>query len=76
MTDRAKLKSIIAMRGIKLYLLAEYVGISYGSLRNKIDNKTEFTASEIFKMSGILGLSEKETNDIFFAHDVDETATS
>ena len=52
--------------------LAKKLGISLQTLYNKMGNSVEFKASEIFKTSKILNLSDSEKEDIFFAQVVDQ----
>ena len=44
---------------------------SYSTLRDKIDNKQEFKASEIAKLCEILHLDSDQMNGIFFANGVE-----
>ena len=54
--------------------IAEYLGITRQGLYNKLSGEREFKASEIKKISYLLGLSEREQQDIFFADCVGEIA--
>ena len=48
MTNTERLKELISKSGIKLEAIMNAAGIkSYATLRGKINNDTEFTASEI-----------------------------
>ena len=47
--------------------LAAALGLTPYGLQKKINNQTEFKASEILTLSEVLHLSEKERNAIFFA---------
>lgn len=71
MTNSLKLRSVILEKGFTQDQIAEKLGISSTSLNYKINNKTEFKASEIKKLSEILELTQDQVNDIFFAEDVD-----
>ena len=66
MTDSEKLKAKIRDSGYRIRLLAEQLGISYQALYNKVDNKTQFLASEIMRFSDLLNLTPEERDDIFF----------
>lgn len=66
MTDSEKLKAKIRDSGYKIRFLAEQLGISYQALYNKVDNKTQFLASEIMRFSDLLNLTPEERDDIFF----------
>jgi DNA-binding Xre family transcriptional regulator len=67
MTDSTALREIIAKKGIKLKALASTLGITQYQFTKKIDNISEFKASEIYKLRKALALSIKEVNKIFFA---------
>jgi transcriptional regulator with XRE-family HTH domain len=47
-------------KGIKISLLAEFLGVSKQTLYNKLSGKSEFTASELNKLKTILELTEDE----------------
>lgn len=67
MTDSELLKSKIADSGLKQGYIAEIIGLTSYGFAKKINNETEFKASEIKKLCEILhitSLKEKET--IFF----------
>lgn len=77
MTDTALLMSIIKNSGIKKGKIAEVLGISYVSLRRKINGEVSFTQSEIQKLCDLLSISDlKLRNNIFFKSEVDKTPTS
>lgn len=67
MTDSAALRGAIEKSGLKYKKIAEEMGVSTYTLQKKIDNITEFKASEIHKLSSLLALSTMESNSIFFA---------
>lgn len=67
MTDTKLFRQKVESRGIKYRFLAELIGITPYGLQKKIENKTEFKASEIVALSDALGLSADERNSIFFA---------
>jgi len=71
MTNTLLLEERIKSAGIKYKFLAEKLGITYYSLRKKINNVTEFTATEIDIMCEVLHLSVKDRMAIFFAKVVD-----
>ena len=70
LTNTDLLKRKIDESGYKMQFIAEYIGVSYQALYNKIGNKTEFLASEIMKLSELLKLTDEERNEIFFAENV------
>lgn len=65
MTNTFLLKAAISNSGLKLSYIAEKLGISTAGLRNKINNKTEFTASEITGLSALLNLNSAMRDQIF-----------
>lgn len=67
MTKTAELRKIVESKGITYVHIAKELGITYMALLNKIENKREFKASEISRLSKILNLNEKEVVRIFFA---------
>lgn len=67
MTNTYALRKEIENAGFKYKYLAEQLGLSPYGLQKKIDNKTEFKASEIEKLSNILSLSIDKRMSIFFA---------
>ena len=62
MTDTTTLRSIIANSGLKYKAIAEIMGLTPYSLQMKIDNETEFKASEI----DTLGMNMQQRDAIFF----------
>lgn len=71
MTNTALLEKAIEASGIKLVKLLEVAGIrSYATFRGRLNNETEFTASEIVAISKALNLTAEERDGIFFAGNV------
>lgn len=66
MTDTVALKDAIKNSGMSVTYIANILGITRGALYKKLDNITEFKASEIVLLKNILNLSDKERDDIFF----------
>lgn len=66
MTNLALFREAVAKAGIKYKFLAESLGITPYGLQKKIDNRSEFKASEIYTASEVLNLSEQDRNSIFF----------
>lgn len=60
-----KLKSYLALKGMTIKDLAEAIGMSISTLSNKINGKTEFTASEIAQIQTTLDIPDEEVLDIF-----------
>ena len=65
MTDTTALKRTIAEMGIPISFIADKLGITREGLYNKLNGETEFKASEIVKLSGLLKLTKKERDQIF-----------
>ena len=71
MTDKELLERAIERSGIKVAKLMEVTNIkSYATFRGRMNNETEFTASEIQAISNVLQLTASERNKIFFAQGV------
>lgn len=67
MTDTKLLRDKIKSSGIKQSHIATLLGLSNQALINKIENDSEFKASEIHQLRKILKLTAKERDSIFFA---------
>jgi len=68
MTNSALLGKHIQESGLLRSAILNHMGIkSYATLRAKIDNESEFTASEINKLCEILHLDSDQREAIFFA---------
>lgn len=66
MTATNVLKAKMVECGVTQKVIAEALGISHQGLQNKLNNKTEFKASEIKTISKMLGI-EKNKDIYFFA---------
>ena len=66
MTNTKALKEAIQKSGLKLKAIAKLLNISGTSLSRKINNITEFKASEIIALSEILQLDTEKELLIFF----------
>lgn len=66
MTDTNALRSAIVNSGLKYKALAEIMGLSPYALQMKIDNKSEFKASEIDTLANTLGMDMQQRDAIFF----------
>ena len=66
MTNTELLREKIDQSGYKLQFIAEKIGITYQGLLNKINNRSEFRASEIQVLYDLLSLTEDERVSIFF----------
>ena len=70
LTDTERLKSIIKESGYKSYYIADFVGISYQALLNKINNLTDFRVCEIVRLCDLLKIDKKSRDEIFFTNNV------
>lgn len=68
MTNTNLLKGAIRAKGLTQQETAVIMGISTVSLNYKINNRREFTASEISKLVDLLEINNKD--EYFFAQDV------
>lgn len=71
MTDTEKFRDVVRQKGLKYKFLAAELGITPFGLQKKIENQTEFKASEVQKLSALLGLADLERAQIFFAPECD-----
>lgn len=75
MVDTKLLDEKIEKSGYKKKAIAKILGITPASLKNKIDNKTEFNVSEYLKMEEILDLTLEESRRIFLIQKVEGNST-
>ena len=61
----------IADSGITITAIAKKLGITREGFYKKLNNETEFKASEISALQKILRLTNKKRDEIFFAQEVD-----
>lgn len=61
------LRGVMEKRGVSQKEMAVYLGISLGTLERKMRGESEFTFSEINRISEILLLENREIMLIFFA---------
>lgn len=66
MTDSKALRGWVTQRGLKLKAIASAMGITPYSLQRKIDNLSEFKASEIAMFVDVFGMSLENRDAIFF----------
>lgn len=72
MTNTDLLKRAIEESGMKIGVILQRMKIkSYSTLRDKIEGRREFTASEIYKLCEILHLDKDQMDEIFFAIDAE-----
>lgn len=71
MVNTKMLRNKINESGYKLQYVAEKCGLTYFGFMKKVNNETEFKASEIMILRALLNLTDEEVNQIFFALVVD-----
>ena len=71
MTDTKELEVAIIRAGLSKRKLAQALGLSEMGLYKKINNLSEFKASEIDLASKVLSLSYEQRDAIFFATNSD-----
>jgi len=72
MTNTALLEKEVQKSGLLKSAIMKQMDIkSYATLRAKIENESEFTASEINKLCDILHLDSDQREAIFFAKDAE-----
>ncbi|MCU6736461.1 toxin-antitoxin system, antitoxin component, Xre family protein [Diplocloster agilis] len=67
MTDTNALKESIDNSGMSITFIAQKMGITREGFYKKMNNNTEFKASEIARLKQVLNLSNSERDRIFFA---------
>lgn len=67
MTNTLKLKAVILEKGFTQGQIAEMLGMTIATFNYKVNNKSEFKASEIKKLGEILHLTAEEVNTIFLS---------
>jgi transcriptional regulator with XRE-family HTH domain len=65
MIDTNRLKSYLVLRGKTLKSLAKEINMPINTLSNKVNNITEFKASEIVKIQIALDIPEQDVFKIF-----------
>ena len=71
MTDTALLRTKIEESGYKIRYIAKQIGITYQGLLKKMNNESEFKASEIKGLQDLLNLTDSTRDRIFFTVDVE-----
>ena len=75
MTDTKLLSDEISKSGMTVTFIARKIGITREGFYKKLNNETEFKASEIVALQSILRLSNKKRDEIFFAKKVEWKST-
>ena len=72
MTKTEMLQRMIDESGLKRNAILEMMGFkAYSTLREKVENRREFTASEITRLCEILNLTNDQREVIFFTKSVE-----
>lgn len=71
MTNTALLRQKLDESGYKLRFIAKQIGITYAGFLKKINNESEFKASEIKGLQELLKLTDEVRDKIFFTADVE-----
>ena len=71
MTDSELLNDEISKSGMTVTFIARKMGITREGFYKKLNNETEFKASEIVALQSILRLSNKRRDEIFFTKKVE-----
>lgn len=66
MTNEKMLREIIDSKGIKLKFIASKLGITYQGFLAKLQNVHDFRQGEIKIITEVLGLTNRQRDDIFF----------
>ena len=66
--DYSKLLGRMRERGETQDSMAAKIKISACSMNQKLNNKSDFKQSEIYNISGILGIPLADVQEYFFAH--------
>ena len=75
MTDSKKLSDEITDSGMTITAIAKKISITREGFYKKLNNETEFKASEISALQKILRLSNRKRDEIFFAKEVELKST-
>lgn len=71
MTNTVELERIIAESGLKKSYIAKAIKLSRQGFKNKCENKSPFTSTEISKLCELLNITKlAEKERIFFAKNV------
>lgn len=66
MTNTTMLRKKIDDSGYKVSFIAKKCGLTYQGFMKKVNNESEFKASEIQILKELLNLSDEDSNAIFF----------
>lgn len=75
MIDYARLKGLMAERGLEVNKLAEILGVSRQSASGKINGKTPISLTDARAIAEALRMTKEERDSIFFSELVKSDAT-
>lgn len=75
MTDYAKLRGLMAERGLEVKKLASILGISRQAASEKINGKSKISLTDAQAISKALNMSQEERDLIFFSDYVKSQTT-
>lgn len=75
MTDYAKLRGLMAERGLEVTKLAGILGISRQATSDKINGKSKISLTDAQTISKALNMSQEERDVIFFSEYVKSQTT-
>lgn len=75
MTDYAKLRGLMAERGLEVTKLASILGISRQAASEKINGKSKISLTDAQAISKALNMTQEERDLIFFSEYVKSQAT-
>ena len=75
MTNYAKLKGLMAERGMGVSKLASILGISRQAMSDKINGRSKISLLDAQKISSALNMNKDERDAIFFSELVKSEAT-
>lgn len=61
-----RIKTLMTIKGIKREYIAKMLKISYNTLTNKLNGKSEFSAIQLSMIKEVLGLDDELSINIFF----------
>ena len=75
MIDYAKLKGLMAERGLEVTKLANLLGISRQAASNKVNGKSPISLTDARTIAEALSMTKEERDAIFFSERVKSEAT-
>ena len=75
MIDYAKLKGLMAERGLEVTKLADLLGISRQAASNKVNGKSPISLTDARTIAKALSMTKEERDAVFFSERVKSEAT-